>query len=285
MTMIEEERIYPANPAAPRYLAWSPAVAGALIATALSAVLIAFGAAVGLGVASAAPTWRDASVALWLLSGLYLILVALISFGVGGYIAGRIRTGLPATDSSDIEHRDGLHGLTAWAIAVVLTALLTALAGSVTLSRSPSAQVASASAAEPMLSYELDRLFRPARRTPNAETTMERAEAGRILLTSSSHNGVATEDRAYLIQLVSGITGLTGADAERRVDSVIANAKTAIARSRRSAIIAAFSIAASILLGAVVAWFAAIEGGRHRDGRATSDWLATRPTPTPRAIP
>jgi len=284
MTMIEEERIYPANPAAPHYLAWSPAVAGALIATALSAVLIAFGAAVGLGVASAAPTWRDASVALWLLSGLYLILVALISFGVGGYIAGRIRTG-PATDSSDIEHRDGLHGLTAWAIAVVLTALLTALAGSVTFSRSPSAQVASASAAEPMLSYELDRLFRPARRTPNAETTMERAEAGRILLTSSSHNGVATEDRAYLIQLVSGVTGLTGADAERRVDSVIANAKTAIARSRRSAIIAAFSIAASILLGAVVAWFAAIEGGRHRDGRATSDWLATRPTPTPRAIP
>lgn len=285
MTIIEEEQVYPANPPAPRYLAWSPAVAGALIATALSAILIAFGAAIGLGVASAAPTWRDASVALWLLSGLYLILVALISFGAGGYFAGRIRTGLPATDSGDIEHRDGLHGLTTWAIAVVLTVLLTALAGSVTFSRSPSTQAPSASAAEPMLSYELDRLFRPARRTPNAETMMERAEAGRILLTSSSHSGVATEDRAYLIQLVSGVTGLTGADAERRVDNVIANAKTAIARSRRSAIIAAFSIAASLLLGAVVAWFGALEGGRHRDGRATSDWLATRPTPTPRTIP
>jgi hypothetical protein len=285
MTIIEEERIYPTNPAAPRYLAWSPAVAGALIATALSAVLVAFGAAVGLGVASAAPTWRDASVALWLLSGLYLIFVALISFGVGGYVAGRIRTGLPAAESGDIEHRDGLHGLTAWAIAVVLTVLLTALAGSLTLARSPSAQVTSASAAEPILSYELDRLFRPVRRTPNAETTMERAEAGRILLTSSSHSGVATEDRGYLIQLVSGVAGLAGADAERRVDTVISNARTAIARSRRSAIIAAFSIAASILLGAVVAWFAAIEGGRHRDGRATSDWLATRPTPARRTIP
>jgi len=284
MTTIEEERVYPANPVAPRYLAWSPAVAGALIAAALSATLVAFGAAIGLGVASAAPTWRDASVALWLLSGIYLILVALVSFGAGGYFAGRIRTGLPAADSGDIEHRDGLHGLTAWAIAVVLTVLLTALAGSLTLARSPSAQVPSASAAEPMLSYELDRLFRAARRTPNAETTMERAEAGRILLTSSSHSGVATEDRAYLIQLVGGITGLAGADAERRVDNVITNAKTAIARSRRSAIIAAFSIAASILLGAVVAWFAAIEGGRHRDGRATSDWLATR-SPTPRPMP
>lgn len=277
MTVIEE-RSYPDNPITPRYLGWSSAIAGALIATALSAVLIAFGTAIGLGVASTAPTWRDASVALWLLSGLYLILVALVSFGVGGYFAGRIRTGLPAAHFEAIEQRDGLHGLTAWAIAVVLTVLLTALAGSLTLSRS---STASAGAAEPMLSYELDRLFRPVRRVANAETTMERAEAGRILLTSSSHSGVATEDRAYLVQLVGGVAGLAGPDAERRVDSVLANAKTAIAGSRRSVVIAAFSIAASILLGAVVAWFSAIEGGRHRDGAPMSDWFTKRrPTPS-----
>jgi hypothetical protein len=283
MTTIEEERVYPVNPATTRYLGWSAAVAGALIATALSAVLIAFGTAIGLGVASSAPTWRDASVALWLLSGLYLILAALVSFGFGGYVAGRIRTGLPAARSDDIEYRDGLHGLTAWAIAAVMTVLLSALVGSTTLARSPSAQAApSANAAEPMLSYELDRLFRPVRRNQNAETAMERSEAGRILLTSSSHTGVASEDRAYLIQLVSGVTGLTGPDAERRVDNVIAGAKTAIARSRRSAIIAAFSIAASILLGAVVAWFGATEGGRHRDGAPAPGWLANQ-SPAPRA--
>ena len=103
---------------------------------------------------------------------------------------------------------------------------------------------------------------------------MERAEAGRILLTSSSHSGVAAEDRAYLIQLVNGVAGLTGPDAERRVDNVIASAKTAIAHSRRSAIIAAFSIAAAVLLGAVVSWFAANEGGRHRDGGAMPGWLS-----------
>ena len=277
MTTIEEERIYPGHTAAPGYLGWTPAIAGALIATALSAVLIAFGTAIGLGVVSAAPTWRDASVALWLLSGIYLILVSLVSFGLGGYVAGRIRTTMPAADAGDIEYRDGLHGLAAWAIAVVMTVLITALVGSATLARAPSTQtVPAASAAEPMLSYELDRLFRLARRTPNAETTMERAEAGRILLTSSSHSGVATEDRAYLVQLVSGVTGLSGPDAERRIDNVIAGAKTAIARSRRSAIIAAFSVAASILLGAVVAWFAACEGGRHRDG-AEPGWLTNRP--------
>jgi hypothetical protein len=285
MTTISEEQVYPAGAAAPRYFGWSPAVAGALIATALSTVLVAFGTAVGLGVASSAPTWRDASVALWLLSGLYLILVALVSFGLGGYVAGSIRTGLPAADSTDAEYRDGLQGLTAWAIAVVLTLLLTALIGA-TVTRSPSARATpSASAAEPMLSYELDRLFRPARRTQNAETAMERAEAGRILLTSSSHSGVAAEDRTYLIQLVGGVTGLTGPDAERRVDSAIGDAKTAIKRSRSSAIIAAFSIAASILLGAVASWFAACEGGRHRDGAMTAGWFRSRPLPAQRGRP
>jgi hypothetical protein len=266
--IVEEQPIYRGEIPPSNYLAWTPAVAGALIATAFSTILIAFGTAIGLGVASTAPTWRDASVALWLLSGIYLILVALISFGVGGYAVGRIRTNADATDTTEIEHRDGVHGLAAWAIAAVLTVLIVALVGGVTGSRTPAAPARaapSASAAEPLLSYELDRLFRPARRNPNPETAQERAEAGRILLTSSSHSGVAAEDRTYLVQLVSGITGLAGPEAERRVQSAIANAKTAIARSRRSAIIVAFSIATSILLGAVVAWFAASEGGRNRD--------------------
>src|SRR3982751_3149203 len=104
MTMIEEERASPAGAAVPRYFGWSPAVAGALIATAFSTILIAFGTALGLGVASSAPTWRDASVALWLLSGIYLILVALISFGVGGYATGHIRANAGATDTADIGH-------------------------------------------------------------------------------------------------------------------------------------------------------------------------------------
>jgi hypothetical protein len=264
--IVEEQPTYPGEIPPSNSLAWTPAVAGALIATAFSTTLIAFGIALGLGVASTAPTWRDASVALWLLSGIYLILVALISFGVGGYAAGRLQANAGATDTAEIDHRHGVHGLAAWAIAVVLTVLITALVGGATLSRTPSASAGpTGSAAEPLLSYELDRLFRPARRNPNTETTQERAEAGRILLTSSGHSGVAAEDRTYLVQLVSGVTGLTGPDAERRVDSVIANARTAIARSRRSAVIAAFSVAASILLGAVVAWFAAGEGGRNRD--------------------
>ena len=264
----------PALDAPSRYANWTSIILGALIATALSSILLAFGATIGLGVTSAAPTWRDAFAALAVLSGLYLIIRAAISFGVGGYIAGRTRTAAGASDSAEIEHRDGLHGLAAWALAVVLGTLLAALVGSAALTRSNATlPAARTSAAEPLLSYEIDRLFRPARRAANVDLTQERAEAGRILLTSSSHSGMSTEDRAYLVQLVVATTGLTGPDAERRVDTAIANSQTAIARSRRSSVILAFSVAAALLLGAVVSWAAAAAGGRHRDGAPMPHWL------------
>ena len=258
--------------AEPRYLQWTPVLAGALGATALSLILVTFGAAAGLGVSSAAPTWRDASVALWILSGIYLILQAVLSFGFGGYIAGRLRLPLAAGPVDEVETRDGLHGLAVWAIAVVLGGVLAALVGASTINR-PSPSSATTSAAEPLLSYELDRLYRSARRAPNADLRPDRAEAGRILLTASSHDGMSSEDRGYLIQQVAAVTGLAGPEAERRVDNVIANSKTAIARSRRSTIILAFSLATALLLGSVAAWAAAGAGGRHRDGAPLPDWM------------
>lgn len=260
-----------------RYLSWTPVILGALIATALSSILLAFGVTIGLGVSSTAPTWRDASAALWILSGLYLILQAALSFGVGGYIAGRTNVGLAALDTADIEQRDGLHGLAAWALAVVLGVALAAFIGSATLTR-PNSNGSSArtSAAEPLLSYEIDRLFRPLRRAANVDLLQERAEAGRILLTSSSHSGMSSEDRSYLAQLVAANTGLAGAEAEKRVDAAIATSQASIAKSRRSSVILAFSVAAAILLGAVIAVAAASVGGSHRDGAAMPHWMGAR---------
>jgi hypothetical protein len=274
MSMAPESRLVVPE-AMPSYVSWTPAVLGALVAAAFSSILLTFAATIGLGVSSTAPTWRDASAALWLLSGIYLIIQAAISFGIGGYLAGRTRTSSAALNSVDIERLDGLHGLTAWAIAVVLGAFLAAVVGSAALSRSTANNVPAArsSAAEPLLSYELDRLFRPVRRPQNVDLTQERAEAGRILLTSSSHSGMSSEDRAYLTQLVAAATGLSVPDAERRVDTAIANAQTAIARSRRSSVILAFSVAAALLVGAVISWFAACAGGRHRDGAPAPRWL------------
>jgi hypothetical protein len=257
----------------PRTLQWTPIIAGALIATAVSSILVTFAATVGLGVSSAAPTWRDASVALWLLSGIYLILQALISFGCGGYIAGRMRAPIAAGDVEDVERRDGLHGVAAWALAVVLGVLLAAFIGMA--ANRPTRLTAPTSTTEPtVLSYEVDHLFRAARRPPNLDLAPARAEAGRILLTSSSYTGVSSDDRAYLVQLVTTTTGLAGPDAERRVDTVIADARTAISRTRASTIILAFSVATALLLGAAAGWAGAETGGRHRDGMPLPNWMS-----------
>lgn len=272
-TLVEDEALTISEQG--RYIQWTPVVAGAFAATAFGFVLVTFGVTIGLGVSSASPTWRDASAALSLLSGLYLILQAIVSFGLGGYIAGRVRRGVVATNPTEREARDGLHGLTAWALAVLLGATLAGIVSAAAVNRlSSSASVGNRTTAEPLLSYELDRLFRAPRRAANVDMTGERAEAGRILMTSSSHSGVAADDRTYLVQQVQALTGLPAGDSERRVDQAIANAKTAISHARRSTVILAFSLAAATLLGAISAWAAAVAGGRHRDGEPLPAWMA-----------
>jgi hypothetical protein len=253
------------------YVQWGPVIAGAVTAAALAAVLHAFAAAIGLAVGSTAPTWRDASIGLWILSGIYLILVALASYGLGGYVAGLLRERFGTANSpDDVEFRDGIHGLLVWALATLLTALLLLMAASAsTRLTAPSGGNAGPStsvAGENTIAFDLDRLFRGDRRQGEpADVTHIRAEAARILLTSSSHSGVLAEDRTYLIRLVSARTGLGPPDAERRVDTVIAQAKENLARARKSAVITAFMAGAAALVGAVAAWFAAAAGGQHRD--------------------
>ena len=73
---------------------WSAAIAGAVVAAALAFVLDSFGVAIGLGLSSASPTWRDTSFALVLLSGLYLLLTALAAYALGGYFADSISIGI-----------------------------------------------------------------------------------------------------------------------------------------------------------------------------------------------
>jgi hypothetical protein len=271
---------------------WGSVFAGALAAAALSFILVSFGVAVGLGISSSSPTWRDTSSALALLSGLYLILQAIVSFAFGGYIAGRTTRPAPgfASIEDDGERRDGLHGLLSWALAVLIGAALLAILGAAAIDRSPARGSASnATAAEPLLSYELDKLFRASRRPPNVDLREARAEAGRILLTTTGHNGVSSDDHAYLVQQTAALTGLAAPEAETRVNAVLGASRTAINRARRSSIILAFSIAAATLIGAVVAWAAAVAGGRHRDGEPLPNWMASsnrfhrsrRPMPVP----
>ena len=276
MSMNESVAV-PLNGERVHYIQWGPAVAGALAAAAISFVLHSFAVAMGLAVSSVAPTWRDSSALLQLLSGLYLVLVAIAAFGVGGYMAGRLRAPL-AGSAAEVEFRDGVHGVLVWAIAMVLTAMM-ALATAQSLRRlaapsgAPSGSAQSL-AGENLVAYDLDRLFRSERRPQNTDLAYARSEAGRILLTSSGHSGVSQDDRAYLARLTASVTGLAAADAEKRVDTVIAQARDNIRKARRSAVILSFMTGAAALLGAAVAWFAACAGGEHRDGKsaASTSW-------------
>jgi len=248
------------------FVQWSAVIGGAFVALALSLVLIAFGSALGLGIVSSSPTWRDASPALAVGSGIYLLLTALASFGLGGYVAGRLRERWhPTATANVVEFRDGAHGVLAWAIAAVVGGIIIAVSASVITSKAVEPTSSPVATGEALIAYELDRLFRAERHPPESQPTYARAEAGRILLAATGRQGITPDDRTYLVRLVAGQTGAAPADAERRVDISITASATAVHKARRGAVILGFSTAASLLFGAAVAWYAACAGGRHRD--------------------
>ena len=181
METTERIETVPVEAATP-FLQWTAVVAGAFVAAAVSVILIAFGAAIGFSIVSSSPTWRDASPALAVASGLYLLLTALVSFGFGGYMAGRLRERWTTSAHSDVvEFRDGTHGLLAWALAVLIAGLVVAASAANIASKSVQpATSPEATTGEPLIAYELDRLFRAERRPLDGDLTYSRAEAGRI---------------------------------------------------------------------------------------------------------
>lgn len=258
-----------------RYVQWGSIVAGAVAAAALAFVLNSFAVAVGLSVSSTAPTWRDTSFLLVFISGLYLILVAIAAYSLGGYIAGRLRERLGVSGPDEAEFRDGCHGLAMWGLATLLIGVLAfgAISAVTRTTASPSVANGPVTSAgdERIIAYDLDRLFRGERSQQGIEYA--RAEAGRILLTAASRKGVQADDRTYLIRMVAARTGLAEPEATRRVDDVIKRAHENITRARRSATILAFMVAAAALLGAAMAWFAACAGGHHRDTAIAPAWM------------
>ena len=217
------------------FIHWTPVITGAFVASALSLVLIAFGTSLGLVVASTAPTWRDTSPTLTVISGLYLVLTAAVSFGFGGYLAGRLRTSWdPALHREFVEFRDGTHRLLSWALAVVISGLVAAVLATAATSRiDPPATSPTANTGEALIAYDLDRLFRSEGRD-QGNLAYSRAEASRILLAATSRAGMKPDDRDYLVRLVARQTGIAQPDAQRRVDEAVSAATLAVKRPARA---------------------------------------------------
>ena len=101
---------------------WAAIIAGGVAAAALTLVLLAFGSGMGF---SAVSPWSNAGVSastFKLATGVYLIIVSMLSSTIGGYIAGRLRTKWVGLHSEEVLFRDTAHGFLAWAFAAILGA-------------------------------------------------------------------------------------------------------------------------------------------------------------------
>jgi hypothetical protein len=77
-------------------------------------------------------------------------------------------------------------------------------------------------------------------------------------------------------RIIATRTGLSQADAEKRVSDVIAEAKATADSARKAAAQLSLWLTASLIIGAFSASLAAIEGGQLRDGT----WNRNKLSPT-----
>src|ERR1700684_129117 len=107
-------------------VSWAAVLAGAAASCALTLVLLSFGMGMGFSVVS---PWGNSGVSATTFkigTGLYFVVMAMISSAVGGYLAGRLRTKWVGIQSTEVLFRDTAHGFLAWAAASVLGAVLLA---------------------------------------------------------------------------------------------------------------------------------------------------------------
>lgn len=120
------------EPAPESAVSWGAILAGAIAAAALSLILLILG--VGLGLSSVSP-WSFEGVSKETFgwgSIVWLTLTALAASGLGGYLAGRLRTKWTRIHGDETYFRDTAHGFVSWAVATLLTAgLLTSAIGGV----------------------------------------------------------------------------------------------------------------------------------------------------------
>jgi hypothetical protein len=254
-------------------VSWAAVAAGAIVSCALTFVLLAFGVGLGLSVVS---PWAGAGISATTFkigTGLYLIVIAMLSSSIGGYLAGRLRSRWIGVHSDEVYFRDTAHGFVAWAFASVLGAVLLASPASSLLGGGAAAvtQGAASAASQPSgpMDEYIDTLLRSDKPAAQGAGNVSDSRGELVrLFTGSFRNGgdLKPADRDYVSKVVAARTGLSQADAEKRVNEVVTQAKTDIDAARKATAQLAFWLTASLLTGAFCASLAATEGGGLRDG-------------------
>lgn len=241
-------------------VSWGAILAGAAAAAALSLIMLILG--VGLSLSTISP-WTQGSInpaTFGVSTILWISLTQLLASGLGGYLAGRLRTRWVAVNADEIYFRDTAHGLLAWAVASLATAaLLSSVIGTIVdggsqvgasmtgdITRTEAVKAVGATAAtEPRavttninpatgtVAYFVDSLFRKDDSTnsltsnrgtaPNRTGNIPVDEVSRIFMNSIQAESLPPEDIRYVAQVVAQQTGLTTENAEKRVQETYAN--------------------------------------------------------------
>jgi len=272
-------------------VSWPAIFGGGVVAASTTLVLLLIGSGFGLAMTSPWPNAGASATTFTIAAGIWLIVMQWISSGLGGFITGRLRTKWIRVHTHEVFFRDTAHGLLTWALATVIGAMLLASAGSAAIGTGTRAAATvaadaaqgasqggmqSAGGAMPVgqqRAYDVDSLFRGEKPELASSDNDVRGETTRILASGLTNGGdVPAADRTYLASIVAQRTGVSDADAQKRVDDVIAREKDAAAKLRQVAdtarkSTAAFTIftALSMLIGAFIASAAAAYGGSLRD--------------------
>ncbi|MFL9960283.1 hypothetical protein PQR02_03910 [Paraburkholderia sediminicola] len=283
-------------------VSWAAVFAGGVAAAAFALILLTLGT--GLGLTSISP-WSSGpsnAKAFGFAAVVWVCVTSILTSGLGGYLAGRLRSRWLAIDIDEIHFRDTAHGFLSWAVATLFTAaiLTTAVSGIVRTGAQTAATTAVAGGSVTMgsmqrgdadaatntwpLGYFVDSLYRmPAGSSSAASASAttsgnaaQRAETARIFLNSAATGDqLSPEDTAYLSQLVAQRTGLTPEAAQARVATTYtrllqkitalnAAAKDAADKARKVTIGASLWLFVSLLMGAFSASLMATHGGRVR---------------------
>ena len=213
-------------------------------------------------------------------AGIYLVVVAMLASTVGGYLAGRLRNRWAGIHQDEVYFRDTAHGFLAWAFAAVLGATVmgaatTHILASASAGLIPATGAAAATAASNPTDTYVDTLLRADTRPAAAGTPGGFVGHG----PGGSARGTRPADRQQHAQRQRSVRrgpdlrrpGCVGthrvdqAEAEKRVNDVIVQAKKAADDARKAAAKLSLWLAASMLAGALAASSAATEGGLLRD--------------------
>jgi hypothetical protein len=245
-------------------ISWAAIIAGAFVAAALSLSLLALGA--GAGLSSLSP-WANSGVsptAVRVGALLWLAIIEVVSCGLGGYIAGRLRTKWVTVHTDEVFFRDTAHGFLVWAVSLVVTAAFLTSAATAMVGAEARNNSRSENAATNVNSYYVDSLFRSSQpASPNE--AQARAEANVIFVHALAERQLNQDDKTYLDESVAKNTGLSVPEADKRVTEVFERDQEAAEVARKAVAHSLYWLFVALLLGAFVASFAATLGGRRRD--------------------